>query len=99
MFLLFCFSCSVSLEIIELFLQGASSPAMSNGVKRAAEDLPLQQRKVAATDMMIGVNGVRLGAGSVGLGVSTDRKSMSRGSSFDSNSKTTASGTPNTREG
>jgi len=77
---------------LDRYLQGASSPAMSNGVKRAAEDLPLQQRKVAATDMMIGVNGVRLGAGSVGLGVSTDRKSMSRGSSFDSNSKTTASG-------
>ena len=40
--------------------QGNNSPGLSNGgVKRPAEDQPgQQQRKVAATDLMMGVNGL-----------------------------------------
>jgi len=80
---------------LERYLQStSSSPGISNGVKRAADDLPLQQRKVAATEMMIGINGVRLGGGNMGLGLSTDqvKKSVSRASSFDSNCKTSVQG-------
>ena len=81
-------------DISQFQQSSSSSPGISNGVKRAADDLPLQQRKVAATEMMIGVNGVRLGGGSMGLGPTNDqvKKSVSRASSFDSNCKTSVQG-------
>ena len=62
----------------------------------------MQQRKVAATEMMIGVNGVRLGGGSLGLSglgglastthVEQIKKGNSRAGSFDSSSKANVAG-------
>lgn len=94
---------------LDRYLQSANSPGLSNGVKRAAaDDLPLQQRKVAATEMMIGVNGVRLSGGSLGLsslgGLSSSsthveqiKKGNSRAGSFDSSSKANVPGMEGSR--
>ena len=78
----------------------SSSPGLSNGVKRPGEELHgPQQRKVAATELMMSVNGLGGGGGtSNGLGIrglstssgSTShpegKKSLTRGSSFDNKS-------------
>ena len=68
----------------------------------------MQQRKVAATEMMIGVNGVRLGGGSLGLSglgglastthVEQIKKGNSRAGSFDSSSKANVAGNQMTAE-
>ena len=80
----------------------SSSPGLTNGVKRPGEELHgPQQRKVAATELMMSVNGLGGGGGggtSNGLGIrglstssgSTShpegKKSLTRGSSFDNKS-------------
>ena len=67
----------------------SSSPGITNGLKRPAEDLQgPPQRKMAATELMIGVNninGVRGLSSSSGAGTSLAdvKKSLNRGGSFD----------------
>jgi len=87
---------------LDRYLSGSTSspsPGLSNGVKRPAEDMQgPQQRKMAATELMIGVNGIGAGGGgttnglglrqlSVSSGAATShtdiKKSLTRGNSFD----------------
>jgi len=75
---------------IDRYLNGhSSSPGITNGLKRSAEDLQgPPQRKMAATELMIGVNninGVRGLSSSSGAGTSLAdvKKSLNRGGSFD----------------
>jgi len=84
---------------LDRYLSGSTSspsPGLTNGVKRPAEDMPgPPQRKMAATELMIGVNGIGAGAGTNGLGLrgisvssgaatsDIKNKSLTRGNSFD----------------
>jgi len=84
---------------LDRYLSGSSgsSPGLTNGIKRPAEDIQgPQQRKMATTELMIGVNG--LGANTNGIGLrglsvssgssstSDVKKSLNRGGSFDTKS-------------
>ena len=78
--------------ILFLYQGHSSSPGITNGLKRPAEDLQgPPQRKMAATELMIGVNninGVRGLCSSSGAGTSLAdvKKSLNRGGSFDNKS-------------
>jgi len=80
---------------IDRYLSGhSSSPGLTNGLKRPAEDLQgPPQRKMAATELMISsgvnnINGLRGLSSSSGAGTSLAdlKKSLNRGGSFDNKS-------------
>lgn len=93
---------------LDRYLSGSSSsPGLTNGVKRPAEDIQgPQQRKMATTELMIGVNGIGAntnGLGLRGLSVSSGssstsdvKKSLNRNGSFETKSvPDIADGLPN----
>lgn len=80
-----------------LWQGNSSSPGISNGLKRPGEDLQgPQQRKVAATELMIGVNGMNgasvngfrglTTSSGAGTSLADVKKSLSRGVSLDNKS-------------